>query len=206
MRIHPPILRAKQSAARAGFTLFEIMIVLGLLAMMIAISWPAIAVIQAEYQLRQGGQLVQAKLASARLHAVESGFDYQFCYEPGGQRFIVLPYDSQALLAQPAAGTRAPHKAGGKLPSAKAHFDGGSSVSAPMPGSHGIPSEWLNGMADAGEYSGATWSAPVVFHPDGSASAAVIHVVDKKSRQVTVTVRPLTGAVTVSKIHSGGTR
>jgi len=192
---------ASGRAPRSGFTLFEILMVLGVMVAVIGIAWPSIAVMQAEYQLRQGGQLVQAKLTSARLHAVETGFDYQFCFEPGGQRFLVLPFDQQALLSQPAPGTRAPHKAGGKLPSAKVHFDAAAS-----PGSHAVPPEWLTGMADSAEYSGTTWSAPIVFHPDGSASAATIHIVDKKSRQVTVSVRPLTGAVTVSKIQSGKSR
>jgi hypothetical protein len=181
--------------------LFEILMVLGVMVVIIGVAWPAIAVIQAEYQLRQGGQLVQAKLASARLHAIETGFDYQFCYEPGGQRFIVLPFDQQALLVQASPGTRAPHKAGGKLASAKVHFDAAAS-----PGSHAIPAEWLSGMTDSAEYSGMTGASPILFHADGSASSATIHIVDKKSRQVTVSVRPLTGAVTVSKIHSGTSR
>jgi Tfp pilus assembly protein FimT len=187
--------------ARAGFTLFEIVMVLGVMVLAIGIAWPAIAAIQGEYQLRQGGQLVQAKLASARLHAVETGYVYQFCFEPGGQKFIVLPFDQQALHIQASPGTRAPHKAGGKLASAKAHFEAAAS-----PSSHAIPAEWLSGMTNAGEFSGATWSAPILFNPDGSASGATIQIVDKKSRTVTISVRPLTGAVTVSKIHSGTSR
>ncbi len=195
------VARRGAHVSRPGFTLFEIVMVLGVMVMAIGIAWPAIAVIQGEYQLRQGGQLVQAKLAWARVHAVETGYVYQFCFEPDGQRFLVLPFDQQALFAQPSPGTRAPQKSGGKLPSAKAHFDAASS-----PASHAIPAEWLTGMTDAGEYSGATWAAPILFHPDGSASAATIQIIDKKSRTVTISVRPLTGAVTVSKIHAGPKR
>ncbi|HEY3968595.1 MAG TPA: hypothetical protein VGM05_28865 [Planctomycetaceae bacterium] len=190
--------RRRARTLPAGFTLFEILVVLIVMVMVVGIAWPSIAVIQAEYQLRQGGQLVQAKLAWARLNAIESGFVYQFCFEPGGQRFVVLPFEQHALFAQASPGTRAPQKAGGKLPSAKAHFDAAAS-----PASHAIPAEWLTGMADAGTYSGVTCAAPILFHPDGSASAATIQIVDKKSRTVTISVRPLTGAVTVSKIHGG---
>lgn len=192
------VVRGRALSARLGFTLFEILMVLGVMVVVVGIAWPSIAVFQAEYQLRQGGQLVQAKLAWARLHSIETGFVYQFCFEPGGQRFVALPFDQQALFAQPSPGTHAPQKSGGKLPSAKVHFDAGAS-----PASHAIAAEWLTGMADAGTYSGLTCAAPILFHPDGSASAATIQLVDKKSRTVTISVRPLTGAVTVSKIHGG---
>jgi hypothetical protein len=45
-----------------------------------------------------------------------------------------------------------------------------------------------------------------VFYPDGTAANVVLTIRDKKSQSVTVSVRPLTGAVTVSKIVRGASR
>jgi hypothetical protein len=183
---------------RAGYTIFEILMVLAVLVLILSLAWPTIESFQSEYRVRQGGQLVQARLAAARVHAVESGLTYQFRFEPGGQRFLVLPVDQQALLA-PAQGRR-PKKLAGILPSDKAMFDPSSTGSA---GGQQIPGEWLAGIPDADKFGGATWSAPAYFYADGTASAVRLVIRDKKSHMVTVSVRPLTGSVSVSKVERG---
>src|SRR5262249_46520890 len=147
------------------------------------------------------------------VHAVDTGFDYQFRFEPEGRRFVVLPYDSQALAtlqtaSSPTTGTsgsttvRIPRIVG-MLPSTTAHFDSTSTGgSAPQQ----IPAEWLTGIPDADKFSNVNWSAPLLFHADGSAATAQVIIRDKKSRYVVVSVRSMTGSVTVSAIENGGTR
>ncbi|MBS0260607.1 MAG: prepilin-type N-terminal cleavage/methylation domain-containing protein [Planctomycetes bacterium] len=183
---------------RPGFTLFEIVIVLAVIVVAIGITYPAISAIQSEYQMRQSGMLVQAKLAAARVHAIETGYDYQFCFEPGGHRFLVVPYDLGALTAEQSSGGKVSYKAGGKLVTDKAHF-----VAPTAAGGHQVAPELMNGLRNAADYTGVSWALPIIFHPDGSASAAEIQIEDNKSRRLTVSVRPLTGAVTVSKVQSG---
>src|SRR5262249_16703359 len=148
--------------APRGYTLFELLVVVAILATVVALSWPALERFYLEYRVRQGGQLVQAGLAGARVHAVDTGVDYQFRFEREGQRFLVLPYDSQALAAlqtaaSPTSGTsggtatvKIPRIAG-MLPSTTAHFDSTSTGgSAPQQ----IPAEWLAGLANADQFSG----------------------------------------------------
>ncbi|MBI3864867.1 MAG: GspH/FimT family pseudopilin [Planctomycetia bacterium] len=200
MRANRQHRRPTTAGARGAFTLLEILLVMGVMVVAIGLAWPAIAVIQGEYRLRQGGQLVQAKLAWARLHAVETGHVYQFCFEPGGRKFIILPRDQEANTAQAGPGTRAPQKVGGSLPAENVHFDGTGVTTQTL------PPEWLAGMTGEGNFTTVSWSAPILFYPDGSASSATLQIVDKKSRTVTVSVRPLTGAVSVSKIQSGTSR
>lgn len=95
-----------------------------------------------EYRLRQAGQLVQARLAGARVHAIDTGFEYQFLFEPGGQRFLVLPHDPHALSALSnaaadgagnAGATRPPPRIAGRLPSPQAHFDAAATGGLPGP-------------------------------------------------------------------------
>lgn len=164
-----------------------------------AVSWPALDTIHAQYRLRQAGQLVQVRMSAARVHAIDSGVPHQFRFEPGGQRFLVLPYDQQALAAQPGAGHTL--KVTGKLPSTRAQFaaTGGQGSGQPLPGGS------LTGIANAADFGDAGWSAPILFFPDGTAMAATVVIRDKKSQMVTVSVRGLTGSVSVSKIERGGT-
>jgi hypothetical protein len=210
--------RQRPAAARGAFTLFEFLLILAILVTVVAVSWPALSQFHLQYQLRQAGALVQARMGGARVHAVDSGVDYQFRFEPGGQRFLVIPSDQQALAASaasagatggagsnPASGggsNRHYHKVAGRLPSAKAHFDPTSTGgTVPQP----IPGEWLSGIHDADQFGGVNWSAPILFHADGTAAPAHIVIRDAKSRTVTISVRALTGGVSLSKIVVAGT-
>lgn len=185
---------------RRAFTMFEVLLVMAVVVMILGLAWPVLDRYRSEYRLRQGGLLIQSRLSSARVHAIDTGVPYEFRYEPGGQKFLVLPHDEQALHAQQVAGSHGPAKIAGRLPSPQAQFD------ATAPGASGgqqIPGDWLTGIAAASEFSGATWSAPILFYPDGTAAHATLTIRDKKSQSVTVSVRPLTGAVSVSKIVRG---
>lgn len=201
---------------RRAFTILEVVLILAILATIVGLAWPALDRLHAQYRLRQGGQLVQARLAGARVHAIDTGYVYQFLFEPGGQRFVVLPHDAQALSAAASAApntggaassaspgtgaTRIP-KLAGRLPSPNAHFDAASTGAAQ---GQQLAGEWLAGIPDAGDYSNATWSAPILFYPDGTASHAQLVLRDKNSQVVTVSIRALTGGISVSKIEHGG--
>jgi Tfp pilus assembly protein FimT len=177
------------------------LVILAILVTIVGFAWPALEYLHSQYRLRQGGQLVQVRLAGARVHAIDTGFVYQFRFEPGGQKFLVLPYDSQALAGQSNAQTRRIPKIAGRLPSPNAQFDSGSTgATSAQP----VPGEWLTGISDAGQYAGVNWSAPILFYPDGTATAAQLVIRDKKSQVVTVSIRALTGGVSVSKIQKGG--
>jgi len=179
-----------------------VLMVLAVLVMIVGLLWPALENLHAEYSLRQAGQLVQARMAGARVHAIDLGAPYQFRYEPGGRHFLVVPYDRQLLTSQSTGGTTKTPRVAGILPSARAAFDlTGAAATGGVP----VAAEWLTGFANADEFVSVNWSAPVVFHPDGTASMARVVIRDNKSRFVTVSVRPLTGGVSVSKIENGGT-
>lgn len=193
-----------QPIPRGAFTIFEMILVLAVLVTILGVLWPALENLHTEYRLRQGGALVQARMAGARVHAIDRGVPYQFRYEPGGQRFLVLPYDQQLLSGQTQAGGsgRKPPRVAGALPSARASFDStGTGALAGTP----VPAEWLDGLPDAANFTGVGWSAPILFYPDGSAGAARIVIRDKKSRMVVVSVRAFTGSISVSKIENGAT-
>ena len=195
--------RCRLKPVPSGFTLFEMVMVVAVLAAIAAIAWTGISAMQNESRLRQGGFLVQSKLASARVHAIDTGYEYQFCYEPGGQRFVIVPHDPHALAIVAGSGVKVPFRAAGKLPSDKVHFQSSGST----PGVNSLPPEALAGLPNAAEYSGVNWSRPVLFHPNGSAAGGTVHIVNQDKKhplEVTITVRGLTGSVSTSKIHAEG--
>ena len=93
-----------------------------------------------------------------------------------------------------------PHSTG-TLPSHRAHFEASSGVPGMAAGS--APVSTGAAPAAIGDGAGTGWSHPILFFPDGTASQGVVTITDGKGLKVTVSVRPLTGAVTVSQITRG---
>src|SRR4029079_15084293 len=108
-------------------------------------------------------------------------------------RFVVLPVDLE-VLAQAAGsdGKVRVFRAVGMLAQG-AMFEGGDALTGT--GSP-LPDDWFSGLHDAASYTGANWSAPVLFFPDGSATNAEFTIRDDAKRAVRISVRALTGAVT----------
>lgn len=183
------------SFRRRGFTLFELIIVLVLLSLVGALTVPTLNRLYSHHHLRQAVDLLGVRISSGRVHAVETGLTYQFRYEPGGRRFLIVPYDQEPPSA---SGAPRATRTVGMLP-AVCKFEGGNTLSEK---GSSVPSDWLVGLPDAGEYTGATYSGPALFHPDGTATDMKLIVHGPKNESVELTMRALTGAVTVSQVTS----
>lgn len=171
------------------------MLVLIVLVATLAISFPSLSRIYGHHQLRQGAELAQVRLTSARVHALESGIIYQFRYEPGGRRFVVLPYEMDAVTARTgeASSGGGLYKQADEL-SANARFASGG-------GTQNLSDSLLSGMPNAGTLIGVAWSAPILFFPDGTSTSAIIDVADPKGDTVRLSVRSLTGGVTLGTVE-----
>ena len=188
----PALVRGR--SCRAGFTLFEVLLVLGILLALACTVTPALMRRLKEDRLRQGEDGVMAVMRGARVHALHSGIPYQFRFETGGNRYVALPFDADAV--QPvvvSAGQTAPPscwKNAGTLPKSVT-FVSSSLVGAPV---QGLPADWLYGLDDAQALSQVAWSEPIVFQPDGTSSGGVIEVTNGRTSRWLV-VRQLTGEV-----------
>ena len=182
------------SSRRAGFTLFEVLLVLGIILAVACTVTPALMRRLKEDRLRQGEDGVIAVMRGARVHALHSGIAYQFRFENGGNRYIALPFDADAL--QPvtvSTGQAAPPmcwKNAGTLPKS-VNFVSSNMVGAPT---QGLPADWLYGLDDAQALSQASWSEPIVYQPDGTTSGGVIEITNGRTNRWLV-VRQLTGEV-----------
>ncbi len=207
-----PVPRRVHSAGHSGFTMIEMLLVLGVIAVIIAVAWPNVIRLTGQQRLLESGEKVRSLAASARIHAIESGLVYQFRYEPGGRRFVVIPFEREFESVSPdARGTGSStglgrfSKAAGLLPEGVSFtaptLMGSTSTTPSASGGQKIPGELFSGLPDAAKLEQASWSGPILFQSDGTGTDVSFELVDRRNQRVTLTVRGVTGAVTVSRIH-----
>jgi hypothetical protein len=206
------------SEGRSGFTLFEVTLVLVLSLAAIAIAWPSLSRLRAHHHLQQSAELVRARMLGGRLHALETGMTYQFRYTPGGRSYVVLPFDQDPTQVGEALRTVV-EKHAGLLPetitfqplspdavSAQTGISPGAIPSDMAPQS--IDDALLTGLPEVEKFTGLSWSPPILFLADGTATPAAF-LLQSDREAVQVTVRGLTGGVTAATVVDGpsiGTR
>lgn len=125
-------MRADRQRAKStwrAYTLTEMVIVLAVIAALMALAWPAVSRPSSRSQLVYAAKTLRAELAQARLEAIRANRPWQFCYEPGGQKYFFAPLGDG--LTVPGVGNNSPRvfdeqaATGGLLPSeVSARFDG----------------------------------------------------------------------------------
>ena len=198
---------------RGGYTLFELLLVVGLLAALAAIAWPAIERAYGTYRLQQAAEDVRVKLSRARLQAIDSSLTWQFLYEPGGRKYAVIPYESDALSSESSStetGARpAPvaNTESGQLPEGVLFRPVETAPGQPVAAAAGPIAPELSAGLPAGFSSHTTiWSAPLLFYADGSADPSSVELLDDRQQYVTISVRDLTGAVSIGRVRREGLR
>ena len=202
------------SGIRNGFTLLEVMLVLGVLAIFAGMTVPSVMRMFGQQKLTGAAERVRSAIASTRIRAIESGIIYQFCSETNGGRYVVVPFEPDHANSQAGGQGGAAtllSRAAGRLPagivfsSVSFRSSGASAATTAVAGaSHKLMPGSLDGLPNASELAGANWSTPVLFHPDGSASADLeITVSDPKMQHIKLGVRAFTGAVSIERLVAG---
>ncbi|WP_010586026.1 prepilin-type N-terminal cleavage/methylation domain-containing protein [Schlesneria paludicola] len=199
---------------RRGFTLVEVLLVLGVLAVFASMAIPSVMRMFNQQKLTESAEAVRMLAASARIRAIESGLIYQFCYETGGTRFVVVPFE----LDHAGSSTGTSNAAAPVMLSSRAsgHMHQGVVFSTPptpagvlvaATTSMKLAASSLDGLPNASELAGCNWSAPILFHPDGSANMDTeIIIRDQHSQSVTLRVRAFTGSVSMERLVAGKRR
>jgi prepilin-type N-terminal cleavage/methylation domain-containing protein len=76
---------------RSGFTLLELVLVLSLLVLVAAMSWPSFDAWFQGHRLGQAVDIIRTQLIRARTQAMEEGRPYRFYYETGTGVFRIAP-------------------------------------------------------------------------------------------------------------------
>lgn len=193
----------------AGLTLIEMLLALGVLSILVALAWPSVMRLHGEQKILGSAEKVRALVATARVHAIESGLAYQFRYETGGNHFLVVPFerefegaDQRTKGAGTAEGLGRFSKAGGNLAEGvKFAMSKNTGLASPTGTGQQLTSDVLSGLPSADKLSGLSWSGPIVFQPDGTSVDTEFSVVDLRNQRITLRVRGITGAVAVGRLQ-----
>jgi prepilin-type N-terminal cleavage/methylation domain-containing protein len=181
---------------RRGYTLFEIILVLAILVIAAALSYPSLRSSYGYYKLQGGVDAVRSAWAHARARAIEEGRPYRFAVESGGRHFRVAPDHPDYW----SGGDAPADDANGKgmvleqaLPSGVRFTVNGEPSATP-------PNDGLD--REETTPSSGDWSPAVVFLPDGTAPEDVRIVFQIKGvKPTSVHLRGLTGTVTVQTLQ-----
>ncbi len=190
--------------AAPAFTLVELLIVVALLAMVLTLSLPSLRKLSAKSELRNAARQLRVTLLESRLAAIESGSLTYFRYQPGGGRFEAgRGIKRPARFRRSRAGRRSPQNLTSPTPCHGARTRRHSRSRCPS--ACGSPSHRQTGNsatpAAASELpDDASWSAPIVFYPNGRTRNARIALVNEAYR-IELNVRGLTGTVQISQVE-----
>lgn len=185
---------------RSGFSMLELLIVIGLLVVVAGIAIPGFMSRIRDGQVHRAADSVREVLAEARVFAIDSGIDYQFRYEVNGHSFVVLPTeiepaDSNSTMND--SGSSEYMRLSGELDETLflRGMDGESDMTEQLEGT------WFGGLPDGGALSQKTWSSPIYFRFDGSATDRKFRVMDEAGRTSELSVRGLTGAIRLAPVY-----
>lgn len=194
-----------KTAPRAAYTLFELMLVMAILAMMGAMAIPSLSGSLSGYRLRRGADLVRAKWVATRNEAIRSGQIQVFRFQIDGDRFWSEPWYAEG---DPAADTL-----GGASP--VTNIEETTAFASYLPKdilfvtgetesdsrSIEIEDDFVGGAMGGGSEFGR----PIVFYPDGTTSTSRVYLTNERGHVVDLSLRGLTGVAEVSDINSTST-
>lgn len=176
-----------------AFTLLELLLVLSLLVIGFAMSWPVLQGTWDDLRLRKGADQVRTVLSKARLTAVTSGQIHLFRFHLGGDQYHVSTW-SGADVALDAA-----EDGDAYVPQLQQLPEDITFVAAPIQTNEGDLSANISELSQ--ETDG--WSSPIMFYPDGTSTDARLTLQGKNGRYVAIQVRGLTGTVRTGEVTAG---
>ena len=184
---------------KAGFTLLEMLLVLAILVVMTTVALPVVGRMYDTHRIRQAALEVRTKLSAARLRAVDEGEPFECRFEPEGRNLVIMAQGDPGLRF----GSQEAMSVQVRRTSSKA-----MRVQLPEPlyfwtaenSRTRLDEETLRGLPFREGLDGRTWSAPIVFAPEGSSNDAAFEIRDSEGRAVELQVRGLTGEARASSL------
>jgi prepilin-type N-terminal cleavage/methylation domain-containing protein len=177
-------------STRAAFTLIEVLLTLAVLVILASFAWPVLDRLLESERLAKAADRVRARWTGARAVAIESGQLILFRYTPGANRYRI-EYQQELTSGdedKPACLARLPLEQ--TLPDG-VHFAEDQGPGEPSP-------EGLDEFS-MGAASDPEWSSPILFCPDGTCSNAQLELRNDQQWTVRLTLRGMTGVVTVGR-------
>jgi Tfp pilus assembly protein FimT len=83
-----------------AFTLVELLVVLAMIIVIGAVLFPTLLSVEGDRPIKAAGDIIRARLAEARVAAIEEGKVYRFAISPDGKRVRFAPDDANFLEQQ----------------------------------------------------------------------------------------------------------
>ena len=180
-----------ERARRAGFTLMEVMLVMALLVILAAIAFPSLTAMIDDFKITAASDQVRARMALARVQAMNEGRPYRFAIMVNQGKFRLAP-DSNEFWG------------GETAPSAQVVEDKlGAGIGLGQ--STGIAAEDMNLPLPTAGADGGEWTKVATFLPDGTCPQDVTLVLQMKhTKPIYLKLRGLTGTVNVASPPANG--
>jgi prepilin-type N-terminal cleavage/methylation domain-containing protein len=176
---------------RTGYTLMEVILVLAIMVLLAALSFPSVETMYGDVRLNAAADQIRARWADARTQAIEEGRPYRFAVQTDG-RFRIAP-DTMEFWGGGSTGDNALPNETDTPP---------LDIEESLPKGVKFSDNGLNTAGDAGDAGG--WITVVRFQPDGTASTDVEIVFESEGcRPLQLRLRGLTGAVTATTLTTG---
>jgi len=185
----------------SGVTLLEVMLTLAVLVLMAGIAWPVLSRAFENQRLKKSADILRAEWTHARVQAMSTGYVYIFQFTPGEQRYstyrrvgseVELSPDGQFQAVD--VGSLQPFGKEQSLPEG-IRFAGGEML-------WDSRAEMYSTNTAAFLSPDQGWSGPVFFYPDGTTSTARITLENERGRRIDISLRGLTGMVSISQIYT----
>lgn len=182
---------ARPRRQQAAFTLLELLLVMGLLVILAALSWPALRGPLGSSRLREAAKIVRVELAKTRLQAMQNDAILQWQFSPGEGRFRVgvvreAPVEEEDVLSSNEPEDETQRWSEFQLP--EGIVFGEPEVTASP------------GASDWDQLSDENWSSPIVFYPNGTTSNAELVLRNEREDSVVISLRGLTGVSRVTDV------
>jgi prepilin-type N-terminal cleavage/methylation domain-containing protein len=183
-----------------AFTLFELMLVMALIVILGALSYPTFQSMVGGFRAQAAVDAVRASWAQARAKAMNDGVPYRFSVAPGKGNYRVAPDTPEFWLGNEgtpkAADPASPPLVLEQTLPKTVRFSTPSAVQA---GERAGNTE--DTSAPIGSTDPTAWSTVVVFLPDGTARAdAELAILASGARPMLLRLRGLTGVVTTGPL------
>ena len=180
-----------------AFTLLEMLLVLAILVAITMVTLPVVEKMYDTHRIRQAAMEVRTTLSAARLRAVDEGASFECRFEPDGRHLVIMvrgdggvrfgseESESTAASQRRTAGIHI------ELPESLYFWTANRARTR-------LEEKALRGLADGDVLGNRSWSPPVVFAANGSATHTQFEIRDQEGRVVELQVRGLTGAASAS--------
>jgi prepilin-type N-terminal cleavage/methylation domain-containing protein len=184
---------------RTGFSLLELLVVVAILVLLAALVAPNVIARMQESRVAHAAESVRDVIARSRTFALDAGIDYQFRYESNGRNFVVLPLEMEPVDSNSTFGDSETFN----YVRLTGELDDGLRLLAIDDDQRveSLETAWFGQLANSLQLSQAAWSSPIIFRFDGTADDAEFQVTTADQVAADLTVRGLTGSVSVSRVY-----